>query len=155
MGEGAVSTESAVLRQALHERFSLLKAGANLTGMKTLKPAAVHLAAPPLSSKVARTPTCEVVLAATGFMNAIGSDDETGFTELMIPAGVIFVHNHMIPDRGAFRFSLNAMASHCGINSLSIVKREIGWKVGNTPFTTLPVDQSQAAGRQWIMEAGQ
>ncbi|MCR2832856.1 hypothetical protein [Parerythrobacter lacustris] len=36
---------------------------------------------------------------------------------------------------GPYRFMANGETTHCGINSLSLVKREDGWKVANTSFT--------------------
>lgn len=36
---------------------------------------------------------------------------------------------------GPYRFIADRKTSHCGINSLSLVKTESGWKVANTSFT--------------------
>jgi hypothetical protein len=150
----------------------------------------------PANANVAKTPFSEVVLAAIEFMDAIGSDDKTALADLMVPEGVIFVHNRMEPDNprvdivpvadhlarwakgtrktsermemtnvnvdgdmaqvwGAYSFSVDGVVSHCGINSLSMVKTDSGWKVGNTSFTMVPTDQCQAVGAHWVTEAAQ
>jgi hypothetical protein len=36
---------------------------------------------------------------------------------------------------GPYRFLRNSEVSHCGINSLSMVKRGGAWKVANTSFS--------------------
>jgi ketosteroid isomerase-like protein len=36
---------------------------------------------------------------------------------------------------GPYRFIAGGKTSHCGINSLSLVKTDSGWKVANTSFT--------------------
>lgn len=47
---------------------------------------------------------------------------------------------------GPYVFLLNGKPTHCGINSMSMVKTDDGWKVGNTSFTMTAVDECEALG---------
>lgn len=47
----------------------------------------------------------------------------------------VLVDGDMAQVWGPYRFTVGRKTSHCGINSLSLVKREDGWKVANTSFT--------------------
>jgi len=47
---------------------------------------------------------------------------------------------------GPYRFAVEGETTHCGINSLSMVKTDEGWKVANTSFTMVPPDQCEAVG---------
>ncbi|MFN4097892.1 MAG: hypothetical protein ACK4GG_14105 [Sphingomonas sp.] len=47
---------------------------------------------------------------------------------------------------GPYRFISDGQTSHCGINSLSLVKTESGWKVANTSFTMEPPERCAALG---------
>ena len=117
-----------------------------------------------------------VVAAADAFFDALGSTDKTDLAEVMLPEGMIFVHNRMNPDNprvdavpvadhlarwagttdrfieemrydtvlvdgdmaqvwGPYVFLVNSAVAHCGINSLSFVRTDDGWKVANTSFT--------------------
>lgn len=117
-----------------------------------------------------------VVAAADAFFDALGSTDKTDLAEVMLPEGMIFVHNRMNPDNprvdavpvadhlerwagttdrfiekmrydtvlvdgdmaqvwGPYAFLVNSEVAHCGINSLSFVRTDDGWKVANTSFT--------------------
>lgn len=117
-----------------------------------------------------------VVAAADAFFFALGSTDKTELAEVMLPEGMIFVHNRMNPENprvdavpvadhlkrwaqttdrfieemrydmvlvdgdmaqvwGPYAFLVNGAVAHCGINSLSLVKTDDGWKVANTSFT--------------------
>ncbi len=42
---------------------------------------------------------------------------------------------------GPYTFWVEGEITHCGINSLSLVKTDGEWKVGNTSFTMVPPDQ--------------
>lgn len=137
--------------------------------------AAVALVAAPLAAEP--TPEqAEVTAAADAFFHALGSTDKTALATVMLPEGVIFVHNRMDPANprvdvvpvaqhlerwartsgrfiermryaavlvdgdmaqvwGPYVFLANSEITHCGINSLSLVKTESGWKVANTSFT--------------------
>ena len=117
-----------------------------------------------------------VVAAADAFFFALGSTDKTDLAEVMLPEGMIFVHNRLNPDNprvdavpvadhlerwagttdrfiekmrydtvlvdgdmaqvwGPYAFLVNSEVAHCGINSLSFVRTDDGWKVANTSFT--------------------
>ncbi|WP_285711517.1 DUF4440 domain-containing protein [Erythrobacter oryzae] len=47
---------------------------------------------------------------------------------------------------GPYRFISDGQTSHCGINSLSLVKTEGGWKVANTSFTMELPERCAALG---------
>ena len=47
---------------------------------------------------------------------------------------------------GPYVFLLNGKPTHCGINSLSMVKTDEGWKVANTSFTMVPPSECEAIG---------
>lgn len=147
---------------------------------------AALLAAAPLAAEP--TPEqAEAIAAAETFFAALRSDDKTALGNVMLPEGVIFVHNRMKPDLprvdavtvanhlarwakstrkadevmrydtvlvtgdmaqvwGPYRFISDGQTSHCGINSLSLVRTDSGWKVANTSFTMVPPDQCAALG---------
>jgi len=160
--------------------------------MKALFTAAavLALAAAPLAAEPSpeRTPAQkEVTAAADAFFTALGSTRKTDLAGVMIPEGVIFVHNRMNPDAprldiipvsqhlarwattqgrfwermryetvlvdgdmaqvwGPYVFVANGVPSHCGINSLNLVKRDGAWKVANTSFTMEPVSECKRLG---------
>jgi len=47
---------------------------------------------------------------------------------------------------GPYRFVAGGKTSHCGINSLSLVRTDSGWKVANTSFTMEPPERCEALG---------
>ena len=47
---------------------------------------------------------------------------------------------------GPYRFASEGQTTHCGINSLSLVKTESGWKVANTSFTMELPERCEALG---------
>ena len=47
---------------------------------------------------------------------------------------------------GPYRFIAEGKTTHCGINSLSLVKTESGWKVANTSFTMELPERCAALG---------
>ena len=152
--------------------------------------AGVLLAAAPLAAQQApeRTPEQKDVAAATdAFFQAIGSTRKTDLAEVMLPEGVIFIHDRMTPGApklhvvpvaqhlerwaknpnrnfenmryetilisgdmaqvwGPYVFVVNSVPSHCGVNSLSLVRRDGVWKVANTSFTMEPVSQCAEIG---------
>ena len=55
----------------------------------------------------------------------------------------ILVDGDMAQVWGPYRFMVEGETSHCGINSLSMVKTEDGWKVGNTSFTMVPPNECE------------
>lgn len=155
--------------------------------MKTLITAVALLAASPLAAEAPTPEHAEVTAAADAFFKALGSTDKTALAGVMIPEGVIFVHNRMNPAApridvvpvaqhlerwartsgrfieqmdydtvlvdgdmaqvwGPYIFLANSAVSHCGINSLSLVKRDGVWKVANTSFTMEPPSECKRLG---------
>jgi hypothetical protein len=47
----------------------------------------------------------------------------------------VLVDGDMAQVWGPYRFMVRGETTHCGINSLSLVKTDSGWKVANTSFT--------------------
>jgi hypothetical protein len=59
----------------------------------------------------------------------------------------VLVDGDMAQVWGPYRFLLNSEISHCGINSLSMVKTADGtWKVANTSFTMEPPSECARLG---------
>ena len=50
----------------------------------------------------------------------------------------VLVDGDMAQVWGPYYFTVEEKLSHCGINSLSMIKTDDGWKVGNTSFTMEP-----------------
>lgn len=64
----------------------------------------------------------------------------------------VLVDGDMAQVWGPYRFTAGGKTSHCGVNSMSLVRREGAWKVANTSFTMEPPAQCAALGAP---EAGQ
>jgi len=47
---------------------------------------------------------------------------------------------------GPYSFWVEGEISHCGVNSLSFVKTDNGWRVGNTSFTMVAPSECEAIG---------
>ena len=145
--------------------------------MKAILAITAALIAAPLAAEEQSPEQAEVIAAADAFFAALGSDDKTALAGVMLPEGMIFVHNRMKPDLprvdavpvadhlarwakgtrkadevmhyetvlvtgdmaqvwGPYSFWSDYELTHCGINSLSMVKTAGGaWKVANTSFT--------------------
>lgn len=58
----------------------------------------------------------------------------------------VLVEGDMAQVWGPYRFMAHGRTSHCGINSMSLVKRADGWKVANTSFSMVPPDQCDSIG---------
>lgn len=58
----------------------------------------------------------------------------------------VLVDGDMAQVWGQYSFFANSVLSHCGINSLSMVKTESGWKVANTSFTMEPASECERLG---------
>lgn len=58
----------------------------------------------------------------------------------------VLVDGDMAQVWGPYRFTAGGRTTHCGINSLSLVRGEGGWKVANTSFSMVPPDQCEALG---------
>jgi ketosteroid isomerase-like protein len=69
----------------------------------------------------------------------------TGFDERMVYSTVL-VDGDMAQVWGPYRFTAGGKTTHCGINSLSLVKTQSGWKVANTSFTMVPPADCAALG---------
>ncbi len=68
-----------------------------------------------------------------------------GLDEQMIYQTVL-VEGDMAQVWGPYRFIAGGKTSHCGVNSMSLVKRDGAWKVANTSFSMVPPDQCAAIG---------
>lgn len=51
---------------------------------------------------------------------------------------------------GPYSFEVDGEMSHCGVNSLSMVKTDDGWKVANTSFSMVPPSECAKYGMHWI-----
>jgi len=68
-----------------------------------------------------------------------------GLDERMVYTAVL-VDGDMAQVWGPYRFTAGGKTTHCGINSMSLVRRTDGWKVANTSFSMVPPDQCAALG---------
>lgn len=68
-----------------------------------------------------------------------------GLDELMIYQTVL-IEGDMAQVWGPYRFTAGGRTSHCGINSMSLVKQGGAWKIANTSFSMVPPDQCAALG---------
>lgn len=64
----------------------------------------------------------------------------------------VLVDGDMAHVWGPYVFLLDGEPTHCGINSMSMVKTEEGWKVGNTSFTMTSVEECEPLGDPEIPE---
>lgn len=69
----------------------------------------------------------------------------SGLDERMIYQTVL-VDGDMAQVWGPYRFIAGGKTSHCGVNSMSLVKRDGAWKIANTSFSMVPPDQCTAIG---------
>ncbi|WP_086618952.1 hypothetical protein [Erythrobacter tepidarius] len=58
----------------------------------------------------------------------------------------VLVDGDMAQVWGPYRFIAEGKTMHCGINALSLVRTESGWKVANTSFTMEPPERCAALG---------
>lgn len=68
-----------------------------------------------------------------------------GLDERMIYKTVL-VEGDMAQVWGPYRFMAGGKTTHCGVNSMSLVKRADGWKVANTSFSMVPPADCAALG---------
>lgn len=68
-----------------------------------------------------------------------------GLDERMVYASVL-VDGDMAQVWGPYRFMAGGKTTHCGVNSMSLVKRAEGWKVANTTFSMVPPSECAAIG---------
>ncbi|NVE95917.1 hypothetical protein [Altererythrobacter lutimaris] len=71
--------------------------------------------------------------------SAAGVDEYMNYESVLIDGDMAHVW-------GPYVFLLNGTPTHCGINSMSMVKTEDGWKVGNTSFTMTAVEECATLG---------
>lgn len=64
----------------------------------------------------------------------------------------VLVDGDMAQVWGPYRFTVGGKTSHCGINSMSLVRGAEGWRVANTSFTMVPPDQCAALGAPEVPE---
>ncbi|ALE15688.1 hypothetical protein AMC99_00376 [Altererythrobacter epoxidivorans] len=63
----------------------------------------------------------------------------------------VLVSGDMAQVWGPYSFTWNGKLTHCGVNSLSMVKMDDGsWKVGNVSFTMVAPDRCAAVGVNWL-----
>ncbi len=58
----------------------------------------------------------------------------------------ILIDGDMAQVWGPYRFTSAGTTTHCGINSLSLIRREGGWKIANTSFTMEPPSECERLG---------
>jgi len=162
---------------------------AALMGFALPQAASAQPNGPPINSSPRElSPQDEVMTALVAFFNAIRNPDKTALSEVLMPEGVIFIHNRMDPENnavvvrsvpdhliawerstarvdermivkslivdndmahvwGPYRFETEGETSHCGVNSLSMVKTgKDGWKVANTSFSMVLPSKCAALG---------
>ena len=74
----------------------------------------------------------------------------TGLDEFM-NYDAILVDGDMALVWGPYSFHSGGEVTHCGINSMSMVKTADGlWKVGNTSFSMVPPAQCSEVGADWV-----
>ena len=63
----------------------------------------------------------------------------------------VLVDGDMAQVWGPYSFTADGTLTHCGINSMSMVRMEDGsWKVGNVSFTMVAPQQCGAVGVDWL-----
>ena len=89
-------------------------------------------------------PRVDVIPVAQHLDNWAARTDR--YTEQMRYTNVL-VDGDMAQVWGPYRFLRNSEVSHCGINSLSLVRTAGGvWKVANTSFTMEPPSECKRLG---------
>lgn len=68
-----------------------------------------------------------------------------GLDERMIYQTVL-IEGDMAQVWGPYRFIAGGRTTHCGVNSMSLVKRDSAWKIANTSFSMVPPDQCDELG---------
>ena len=64
----------------------------------------------------------------------------------------VLVDGDMAQVWGPYRFMVEGVTTHCGINSLSMVKKPDGWKVANTSFTMEPPERCDEIGAPGVSQ---
>lgn len=68
-----------------------------------------------------------------------------GLDERMVYQTVL-IEGDMAQVWGPYRFIAGGKTSHCGVNSMSLVKRDGAWKIANTSFSMVPPADCDALG---------
>ena len=64
---------------------------------------------------------------------------------------VVLVSGDMAQVWGPYSFTYNGTLTHCGVNSISLVRDAEGaWKVGNTSFTMVAPARCGEVGADWV-----
>ena len=76
----------------------------------------------------------------------------TGDYEENMRYDVVEVSGDMAQVWGPYSFTYNGTLTHCGVNSISLVRGKNGmWKVGNTSFTMVPAARCGEVGADWVI----
>ncbi|MAK97870.1 MAG: hypothetical protein CL804_01570 [Citromicrobium sp.] len=70
----------------------------------------------------------------------------TGEVSEHMEVETVLVDGDMAQAWGPYTFFANGKISHCGINSLSMVRTDDGWKVANTSFSMVPPEECESIG---------
>lgn len=70
----------------------------------------------------------------------------TGQYEETMAYDLILVDDDMAQVWGPYTFFADEEITHCGYNSLSMVRTDEGWKVANTSFSMVPPDMCREIG---------
>ncbi len=93
----------------------------------------------------------ETVVVAVADHLARWAGTPKGLDERMTYATVL-VDGDMAQVWGPYRFMIGDSTTHCGINSLSLIRTEDGWKVANTSFTMEPPSECDRLGAPGVSE---
>ena len=74
----------------------------------------------------------------------------TGDYEEIMRYEVVAVSGDMAQVWGPYSFRYNGGSTHCGVNSISLVRHSGGWKVANTSFSMVPPAQCAKVGADWV-----
>ncbi|MHA7819961.1 MAG: Cif family virulence factor [Erythrobacter sp.] len=75
----------------------------------------------------------------------------TGDYEEMMSYDHVLVSGDMAQVWGPYSFTYNGTLTHCGVNSIGLVRGEDGaWKVGNTSFTMVAPERCAEVGASWV-----
>lgn len=75
----------------------------------------------------------------------------TGDYEEIMRYDVVEVSGDMAQVWGPYSFTYNGTLTHCGVNSISLVRGEdASWKVGNTSFTMVSPARCTEVGADWV-----
>jgi hypothetical protein len=84
------------------------------------------------------------VVPVEGFLE--GHRSRTARVDEVMDYQTVLVDGEMAQVWGPYRFTVNGATTHCGINSLSMVKKPNGWKVANTSFTMVAPEHCDRVG---------